>query len=105
VSEAAARQLGVEGFVALWRGERVTVTDLCDDPMVIDAQVRSGRLEVDDAGVVVGVHGLTARPTRHRIECGRAQGNSDIIGGGGGGQRLGYQLAPGRTDPDHPALS
>jgi len=73
VSEAAARQLGVEGFVALWRGERVTVTDLCDDPMVIDAQVRSGRLEVDDAGVVVGVHGLTARPTRHRIECGRAQ--------------------------------
>jgi Zn-finger nucleic acid-binding protein len=72
VSEAAARRLGVEGFVALWRGERVTVTDLCDDPMVIDAQVRSGRLEVDDAGVVVGVHGLTARPTRHCIECGDA---------------------------------
>jgi Alkylmercury lyase len=71
-SEAAARRLGVEGFVALWRGERVTATDLCDDPMVIDAQVRSGRLEVDDAGVVVGVHGLTARPTRHRIECGDA---------------------------------
>jgi Alkylmercury lyase len=72
VSEAAARRLRVEGFVALWRGERVTVTDLCDDPMVIDAQVRSGRLEVDDAGVLVGVHGLTARPTRHRIECGDA---------------------------------
>jgi alkylmercury lyase len=66
--DAAARRLGVEGFVALWRGERVRVTDLCDDPMVIDAQLRAGRLEVDDAGVLVGVHGLTVRPTRHRIE-------------------------------------
>jgi hypothetical protein len=67
-SGAAARRLGVEGFVALWRGQRVMVSDLCDDAMVVDDQVRAGRLEVDEAGVLVGVHGLTARRTRHRIE-------------------------------------
>lgn len=65
---AAARQLGALGFVALWRGERPAVATLSDDPAVVDALVRAGRLEVDDSGVLVGVHGLVARTTRHRIE-------------------------------------
>jgi alkylmercury lyase len=30
--------------------------------------VDAGRLELDDQGVVVGVHGLAARPTAHRVE-------------------------------------
>jgi alkylmercury lyase len=68
----AMRRLAVAGFVALWRGERVMVAELCDDPAVIDAQLRAGRVEVDDAGVVLGVHGLTARATRHRIERGNS---------------------------------
>jgi hypothetical protein len=65
---AAARRLGVLGFVALWRGDRPAVASLSDDPAVVEAQVRAGRLEVDDSGVLVGVHGLVARTTRHRIE-------------------------------------
>lgn len=65
---AAAGRLGVLGFVALWRGERPAVASLCDDPAVVEAQMHAGRLEVDDAGLLVGVHGLVARTTRHRID-------------------------------------
>jgi hypothetical protein len=64
----SARRLRVDGFVALWRGERPHVADLTDDPATVEALVRAGRLELDDEGVVVGVHGLAARPTAHRIE-------------------------------------
>jgi Alkylmercury lyase len=65
---ASARRLRVHGFVALWRGERPNVVDLTDDSATVEALVEAGRLELDDEGVVVGVHGLAARPTAHRIE-------------------------------------
>jgi hypothetical protein len=65
---AAAGRLGVLGFVALWRGQRPAVASLCDDAAVVEAQMHAGRLEVDDAGLLVGVHGLVARTTRHRID-------------------------------------
>jgi hypothetical protein len=65
---AAAGRLGVLGFVALWRGQRPAVASLCDDSTVVEAQKHAGRLEVDDAGLLVGVHGLVARTTRHRID-------------------------------------
>jgi hypothetical protein len=65
---AAAGRLGVLGFVALWGGQRPAVASLCDDPTVVEAQKHAGRLEVDDAGLLVGVHGLVARTTRHRID-------------------------------------
>lgn len=65
---ATGRQLCVEGFVALWRGERLSVADLADDTATVQALVDAGRLELDDQGVVVGAHGLTARPTAHRIQ-------------------------------------
>jgi hypothetical protein len=65
---ATGRQLCVAGFVALWRGERLSVADLADDTATVEALVDAGRLELDDQGVVVGVHGLAARPTAHRVE-------------------------------------
>jgi hypothetical protein len=65
---ASGRHLRVDGFVALWRGERLDVADLTDDTATVEALVQGGRLELDDQRVVVGVHGLTARPTAHRIE-------------------------------------
>jgi hypothetical protein len=65
---AGAGRLAVLGFVALWRGERPAVASLCDDAAVVEAQKHAGRLEVDDAGLLVGVHGLVARTTRHRID-------------------------------------
>lgn len=64
----AARDLGVRGFVALWRGERRTITDLSADRDTAEAMLAAGRLEVDGDGVVVGAHGLVARATAHRIE-------------------------------------
>jgi alkylmercury lyase len=65
--DAAGHQLGVAGFRALWRGEIPKVVDLCDDEEVVARLVDAGRLELDDEGRVLGVHGLAARPTRHRI--------------------------------------
>ena len=65
---ATRRQLRVAGFVALWRGERLNVADLAEDTVTVEALVDAGRLELDDQGVVVGVHGLAARPTAHRVE-------------------------------------
>jgi len=64
---SAARALSVHGFVALWRGEQPLVTELADSATVL-ALSRAGRLEVDDGGRLVGVHGLTRRPTRHRVD-------------------------------------
>ncbi len=63
-----ARGLAVRGFVALWRGERPGVGALTDDAAMVEALVAGGRLEVDEDGLLVGVHGLVARPTAHRIE-------------------------------------
>ena len=65
---SAARTLAVRGFAALWQGREVRVADMGVDDSVIDAQVRAGRLELDTSGRVVGVHGLVARSTPHRIE-------------------------------------
>lgn len=64
----ALRRFGVRGFAALWRHERVLAADLADDPTVVQTLIGSGRVEVDDDGVLVAVHGLVDRPTRHRIE-------------------------------------
>ena len=63
----AARRLAVDGFVALWCGERRFITELTDGPRVVDDLVAAGRLEVGEGGVLIGVHGLVTRPTRHRI--------------------------------------
>ena len=67
-SRSARDHLGVRGFVALWRGERRTVTELTTDLATVQALRDAGRLELGDDGVLVGVHGLVARPTSHRIE-------------------------------------
>ena len=64
----SARRLRVDGFVALWRGERLNVADVIDDTATVEALVHAGRLELEDQGVVMGVHGLTARPTIHYVE-------------------------------------
>jgi len=44
------------------------VASLFDDAAVVEAQKQAGRLVVDDAGLLVGLHGLVARTTRHRID-------------------------------------
>jgi Alkylmercury lyase len=61
-------RLAVDGFMALWCGERLNVADLTDDTAALEALVHAGRLELDDQGIVVGVHGLAARSTAHRVE-------------------------------------
>jgi Alkylmercury lyase len=63
-----AREFVLRGFVALWRGARPTIGELTERAEIVDALLRVGRVEVDDDGVVVGVHGLVARATPHRIE-------------------------------------
>ena len=63
----AAQVLAVSGFHAIWRGETPPVSSLCNDPAIIERLVAAGRLEIDDAGRLVGVHGVTTRPTRHQI--------------------------------------
>lgn len=69
-SPVSAAVLGLRGFVALWRGERPRIDALTDDAAAVEALVAAGRLEVDEDGVLVGVHGLVARSTVHRIEHG-----------------------------------
>lgn len=67
-STDAIGRFASRGFAALWRHQRVLATDLVEGAEVIAAMVEAGRLEIDDAGELVAVHGLAARPTRHRIE-------------------------------------
>jgi len=64
----AARDLGVRGFMTLWRGERRAISELTADVPLVGALTAAGRLELDDDGILVGAHGLTARATAHRIE-------------------------------------
>lgn len=64
----AAHQLGVRGFLILWSGERRAISELTTDPATVQILSAAGRLELDDQGVLVGVHGLVARATSHRIE-------------------------------------
>lgn len=63
-----ALMLARRGFSALWHGEQPRVVELGVDDTTIDSQVRAGRLEIDAAGRLIGVHGLSARQTPHRIE-------------------------------------
>lgn len=74
---AAAIELAVNGFAALWHAETPTRDALLPgraeqaDEVLIEL-VERGRAEVDADGVLIGVHGLTARPTRHRfVHAGR----------------------------------
>jgi alkylmercury lyase len=75
---SSAREFAVAGFAALWQGRAVSPEALLpgragDAGRVLAELVEEGRAEVDDAGRVVGVHGLTLRPTRHRfVHRGRA---------------------------------
>lgn len=62
------RTIAVQGFHALWQGEPVHISTLDPDDADADALARQGRLELDPDGVVIGVHGLVARETPHRIE-------------------------------------
>jgi hypothetical protein len=71
LSEVAAR-LATVGFAALWHGRSLTPGELL--PGNVDEAVEAattlvaaGRAEVDGAGRVVGIHGLTLRHTRHRF--------------------------------------
>jgi len=67
-ANAGARALAVRGFTALWHGRQPRVVDFGVDGAVVHTQVRAGRLEIDEFGRLVGVHGLVARATAHRIE-------------------------------------
>ncbi|MGQ0826536.1 MAG: organomercurial lyase [Actinomycetota bacterium] len=68
----ATRRFVVAGFVALWRQETAALGALVSlgDPdarQTVEGLARQGKLELDAADRVVGIHGLTIRPTRHRI--------------------------------------
>ena len=66
----AATQFAIAGFAALWRGRSVPALELlpANAAEVVASQSANGRLEVDDDGNLVGVHGLTLRATRHRFD-------------------------------------
>lgn len=68
----AALELSAAGFAELWHGRRPSPGDLLPGraaaaAAVVDGLVAAGRAETDD-GRLVGVHGLTLTPSRHRIE-------------------------------------
>lgn len=62
-------ELVTAGFNALWRGERRDPAELLptrpDAERLARGLATRGRAELDDDGRVVGIHGLTLRPTRH----------------------------------------
>lgn len=67
------RGIALAGFHALWAGQPVRMPQLLDhDPVVlaeaVDHLQRRGRIELDDDGYLIAVHGLCRRPTPHRIE-------------------------------------
>src|SRR5438270_4516032 len=72
-----AREIATAGFVALWDGRAVRPEELVPRRprrarREMAGMVKRGRAEVDEGGWVVGVHGLTLRPTRHRfVHAGR----------------------------------
>ena len=55
--------LATAGFAALWRGDRFPLGDWAELAAALEAR---GRCEVDGDGLV-GIHGLTLRPTRHHF--------------------------------------
>lgn len=70
-----ALKLALVGFAALWRGHSVPPDELLNGGFaeVVEVQAANGRLEIDERGHLVGIHGLTLRTTRHRFEhAGRA---------------------------------
>ena len=65
-----ALAIATAGFAALWDGRAVRPEDLVPGRpgparRAAAELVDRGRAEIDDQGRVVGVHGLTLRPTRH----------------------------------------
>ena len=68
----AALQLATTGFVSLWHGRPVSASEPQAGPSLatslLETQAAAGRLELDELGDLVGIHGLTLRPTRHHIE-------------------------------------
>jgi alkylmercury lyase len=65
--------LETAGFVALWHGRSLTPVELLPGNVEqavagVATLVAEGRAEVDEAGRVVGIHGLTLRHTRHRFD-------------------------------------
>lgn len=68
---ALALEIAVTGFAALWRGDARDPNDLVHAERssvdeVIAALIERGRCEVEH-GRLVGIHGLTLRPTRHQF--------------------------------------
>jgi hypothetical protein len=63
--------LAVTGFGALWEQRACPPEELLPDVAAARsaavALARRGRAQLDDAGAVVGVHGLTLHPTRHQF--------------------------------------
>lgn len=69
----AALELASAGFAALWHGLALDPGDLLPDRRDVAAQTARdlallGRAELDAAGLLVGVHGLTLQRTRHSFE-------------------------------------
>jgi alkylmercury lyase len=69
---AVGLELARAGFSAVWHGEARRPSELVDgDPHLVAETVaelvRRGRCQVDNEGRLVGVHGVTLLPTRHRI--------------------------------------
>jgi alkylmercury lyase len=69
----AVRRIAVFGFQALWSGRPVTLTELLgeDGTALTEATEHlrlRGRIELSADGHLVAVHGLSQRPTPHRIE-------------------------------------
>ena len=69
----AVRRIATLGFRALWLGRSVTLTELLggDTPELAEATDHlrlRGRIECDDDGRLIAVHGLCRRATPHQIE-------------------------------------
>ena len=68
------RRIAIAGFHALWEGRTPMVRELGGggDRATLDEAVAhlqaGGRIEIASDGHLLAVHGLTRRPTRHRIE-------------------------------------
>jgi|GEM_PF-6538277 len=65
-----AREVAAAGFAAVWAGRAVRPEELVPRRRrrvrrVTAELVGRGRAEVDEDGRVVGIHGLTLRPSRH----------------------------------------
>jgi len=61
------QDLVVRGFVALWNAQLPRPADLDADPATIQSLQTRGLLVLSDDGHIIGIHGLSARPTAHQI--------------------------------------